>query len=374
MATVKREETSAGPRWRVRYRRPDGTETSKRFNRSGVARDFATKIENDKRTGAYVDQAGPRMTFREMAEVWAPLADHADTSRQTRDRDLRLHVFPVIGAMRLGQVTELELGALQRQLQAKLGPASVQRVWYWVSSVFNAAVRAKKLAVSPAAGMWPKRAQAAELVPLEGGMVEALLAELPAHYRTGAILAARAGLRLGEVFGLTTGRVTWLSREPLIRVERQLITISGRPAYLRLPKGRKVRTVPVGPSVIEPLAAHLAGSARSRAFDEVAEREETGLVFATVNGTPVRRAPIDRSFARAVKRAELPEGTRFHDLRHYYASTLIDAGLSEREIGIRLGHSTATVTAHYGHLLHQADDRTRAAVEAAAAAAQAVAR
>ena len=40
----------------------------------------------------------------------------------------------------------------------------------------------------------------------------------------------------------------------------------------------------------------------------------------------------------------LPKGTRFHDLRHFYASTLIAANLNPKVIQARLGHATITET------------------------------
>ena len=47
----------------------------------------------------------------------------------------------------------------------------------------------------------------------------------------------------------------------------------------------------------------------------------------------------------------LSKGTRFHDLRHFYASTLIAANLNPKVIQARLGHATITETMDtYGHL------------------------
>ena len=40
----------------------------------------------------------------------------------------------------------------------------------------------------------------------------------------------------------------------------------------------------------------------------------------------------------------LPKGTRFHDLRHFYASTLIADNLNPKVIQARLGHATITET------------------------------
>jgi integrase len=73
-----------------------------------------------------------------------------------------------------------------------------------------------------------------------------------------------------------------------------------------------------------------------------------------------------RAFRSAVADAGLPEGTTSHDLRHHYASVLLTAGESVIAVAERLGHENATlVLTTYGHLLPDAGERTRRAVDSA---------
>lgn len=68
----------------------------------------------------------------------------------------------------------------------------------------------------------------------------------------------------------------------------------------------------------------------------------------------------------------LPKGTRFRDLRHFYASTLIAANLNPQVIQARLGHGTITETMDtYGHLFPDAEDLGRGAIDAIFATAPA---
>jgi integrase len=61
----------------------------------------------------------------------------------------------------------------------------------------------------------------------------------------------------------------------------------------------------------------------------------------------------------------LPEGTRFHDLRHFFASSLIAAGLHPKVIQERLGHATMAETMDtYGHLFPDASEHGRGALDA----------
>jgi integrase len=54
----------------------------------------------------------------------------------------------------------------------------------------------------------------------------------------------------------------------------------------------------------------------------------------------------------------------FHDLRHYYASLLIQHGESVKVVQKRLGHKSAVETLDtYSHLWPDSEDRTREAVD-----------
>ena len=60
---------------------------------------------------------------------------------------------------------------------------------------------------------------------------------------------------------------------------------------------------------------------------------------------------VNRYFHPALKDAKLPI-IRFHDLRHTYASLLIEEGENIKYIQLHLGHSTPTVTLNvHAHLM-----------------------
>jgi integrase len=73
---------------------------------------------------------------------------------------------------------------------------------------------------------------------------------------------------------------------------------------------------------------------------------------------------------RAVRTARakvdgLPDGFRYHDLRHYFASLLIASGADVKTVQARLRHASAKTTLDtYGHLWPDRDESTRAAVGA----------
>jgi integrase len=79
---------------------------------------------------------------------------------------------------------------------------------------------------------------------------------------------------------------------------------------------------------------------------------DLNLVFPNEAGQPINHNNmINRYFVKGLEDAEL-ETIRFHDLRHTYASLLIEQGENIKYIQTQLGHSSPTVTLNvYAHLM-----------------------
>jgi integrase len=132
------------------------------------------------------------------------------------------------------------------------------------------------------------------------------------------------GVRKGEALGLTWDRVD--RARGVIRLE---VTKSGH--------RREV-----------PLSAN-ADAVLARRWSEGA----AGYVFGTKNWYAFQTA-----WLAALRRAKV-ENFRFHDLRHTFASWLVQRGRSLKEIQDALGHRTMAMTLRYSHL---APEHLRAAV------------
>ena len=83
------------------------------------------------------------------------------------------------------------------------------------------------------------------------------------------------------------------------------------------------------------------------------------FVFPAENGSlTTHQDHVDRPLHGALKRAGMRR-IRFHDLRHSFASQLVSAGRSLKEVQELLGHESIQVTMRYAHL---APERMRDAV------------
>jgi integrase len=61
--------------------------------------------------------------------------------------------------------------------------------------------------------------------------------------------------------------------------------------------------------------------------------------------------PTETIFARAARKAGLPDGLSLHSLRHSTGTYLTAAGVSDRVVMEILGHSSTRMTLRYQHML-----------------------
>jgi integrase len=353
MAHVERRGSG---RWRARFRGPDGREHSKTFTRRIDAERFLDVQRGQLAQGQWIDPAGARTTVAEYVDDWRRGLTGRATTLEQVDSHLRKHVLPRWGELPLGSITRAQVQEWVIQLAGHLSPTTVEAVYRRFAAVMLAAVEDRLIGISPCRKIDLPEQPHRMIEPLPAVAVAALVEAMPVEARAVVVLAAGSGLRQGECLGLTVDRVDFLRRS--VRVDRQLVTVTGSGPVLGPPKTRaSVRTVPVGRVVIDELAHHLA---------EHPADEATGMIFKNRRGEPYRRNRFAALFSDARAAAGLPSTVRFHDLRHFYASVLIDAGEPSHVIKERLGHASITETHDtYGHLFPSANERTRSALDGA---------
>jgi integrase len=170
------------------------------------------------------------------------------------------------------------------------------------------------------------------------------------------VVAAGAGLRQGEVFGLYVEDVDFLGRR--LRVRQQVKLLHGKPT-IAPPKSGKVREVPLADAVA------VALSERIRAYPP----GDAGLIFTSREHKPMNRTYYNTHIWKPALLEAGVEPSRengMHALRHFFASVLLDAGESIRALADYLGHSDPGFTLRvYTHLMPASEDRALRAVDAA---------
>lgn len=356
MSSIQRH---GAKQWRARWRDPDGRQRSKVFDLKGDAETFLTSIDHKKLVGEYVDPAAGKITVREWLETWRNLqVQHRESTRSQVESYFRLHVYEELGNRQLRSLQRSDVQSWVIGRSQVLAPSSVALVYNHFAAAMKDAVLDQKISRTPCVGIKLPERGVSEIVPPTVQQVEALADSIAGRYRAAVVLAAGAGLRLGEVFGLQLDRLDLPRRT--VKVDQQLLTPSNGPAKLGPVKSRKItsRTIPLADVVVIELAQHL------EKYPPV-----DGFVFTTELDRPVRRGTFQDAWRRA-KRNATDAGTdvsdvRFHDLRHHYASALIRAGCSVKVVQANLGHASATETLDtYSHIWPDDDDRSREAIQA----------
>lgn len=347
----KADDPKRRSRWQARWRDPDGRQRAQVFDRKIDAEQFLSSVEHRKLVGEYIDPNAGKVRFKEYAEDWRKRQVHRPSTQELVESRLRLHVYPALGERQLRSIRPSDIQALVTDRSQHVKPRTVETMYRYLYSVFRDAERDRLIGRSPCDGIKLPKAAKAEIVPPTLEVVDALGESIKDRYRATVVVAAGAGLRLGEVLGLHVDRIDFLRRT--IRVDQQLVTPNAGPITLGPPKTpSSVRTVPIADVVVQELARHL------EQFPAV-----NGYVFTTELDNPVRKSTFQAAWTRANKAAEVK--VRFHDLRHFYASALISAGCSVKAVQHALGHASATETLDtYAHLWPSDEDQTRGAIQA----------
>lgn len=175
---------------------------------------------------------------------------------------------------------------------------------------------------------------------------------------------AGTGMRRGELCGLwwsDIGPVTVDGvggRSADLTVRRSVLELDGGELLVKSTKSRKPRTFMVGGDVLD------AFDVQRRLLGELAAVCEVvlpadGPVFADLRADPTGatpRRPGWLSHRWAALRDRHGMTTRLHDLRHWNATMLIDAGVPITVVAERLGHAqVSTTTDIYAHRVAASD-------------------
>jgi integrase len=172
--------------------------------------------------------------------------------------------------------------------------------------------------------------------------LDTMQAQVPEHYLLFLCLA-RTGLRLGEVLALQWGNVDFHNR--FIEVRQNYVR--GRITRPKNGKTRRVDTSHQLTEVLQRLKSQRKAEKLRRGWEEMPP-----WVFCSENGGCLDKSNLrKRVFYRTLDKAGLRR-VRIHDLRHTYASLLIQQGESLAYIRDQLGHHSIQVTVDiYGHLV-----------------------
>ena len=328
--------------YKVRWADPaTGLERSRTFQRKRDADAFRIDLDNSIQKATYVDPRGGRIRLSEYAASWLEGRPSGEARKRIADNAIRLHITPLIGDFRLNAIETEHVQEWVDKLVLTLSPGSVRNVYEVLAQILASAVNRRLIARSPIVRRGegdPVRLPAMSqgerwLIPEE---VDKLIVCSPDDIRTLTQFLASTGLRIGEALGLEVGSVDVQRRQ--VVVARQRLQNGG----FGPPKTRKSRSVPVPRPTFEALMPLVQG--RGREDD----------LWVSDLGEPLLYRAFRYRWRKTIRAAGLGWEPTAHDLRHYYASRLIQQGVDVVRVSGYLGHATVTKTLNvYGHLIFQ---------------------
>lgn len=371
-----------GRRWRARYVDPDGAERSRSFDRKVDAERFLAEVEHSKIAGSYRDPDAGQITLRKYAAQWLAARGFDAVTCEAVESRVKLHILPALGDKRLA-----ELATRPSLIQAwvsglKLAPTTARKVFTHLNSIMIAALTDELIGRNPCRqGIRLPKVTRRRVIPWTPAQRRAVQGALPPRYRALIDAGCDLGLRQSELFGLSVEEIEFMPGR-MVHVRQQVKVIGGR-LWFAAPKGSKERDVPlVGPTGLA-LSAHIAAyaAAVTLPWHEPGTRRHgkphtATLLFTTPDGRALHRNAFNEHTWRPARDAAGLIDDRVngcHMMRHLFASSLIARGIDPRTVAEYLGHSDggALVLKTYSHLMPDAEDRARKAIEDALAASSA---
>jgi integrase len=262
----------------------------------------------------------------------------------------RVHIGPRLGRIKLKNLTPTHVRALYREkLDSDLSPRTVNYIHVTLSKALKDAVSDGLIPRNAASAVKAPKPAKKEISPLSCDQARAFLeAARGDRFEAAYVLALHCGLREGEMLGLKWTDVDL--EAGTLQVRRTLS--EARTGYrFEPPKNGKGRSVRLTARAVEALRHHL-----ERQLEEI-ERlgdlyRDQGLVFPSQVGTPMNaKNLIARSFKPLLKHSGLPD-IRFHDLRHTFATLMLQNGEHPKVVQEMLGHASIAITLDtYSHVL-----------------------
>jgi site-specific recombinase XerD len=265
---------------------------------------------------------GEKKTFREMMEKF--LDEHASTKASYKSyKSYVKSLNPFLGNHILTDITPKMINEYKlKRRNDGVKPGSINRELAILKKAFNLALKEWEwVKENPASKVSMEEENNKRDRWLADDEEERLLEACSPRLRELVIFALNTGMRLSEILALT-----WRG----VDLFRKTITVFKS-------KNKEMRTLPMNQTIFEML--------KSRAK---VKSIKTDLVFYNKNHAQIDKCFVSLSFHNTAKKAKV-EDFRFHDLRHTFATRLVQSGKDLYKIQRLLGHKTPSMTQRYAH-------------------------
>jgi integrase len=302
-------------------------QVSTKTNNKKLAENIYAKAKIQIAEGKWFEIEARLHTFDEMMERF--MKEHApkrEPTTQKRYSSILKHLSAFFDSLTLAEITPKVITAYMENRYAEGASIATRnrefamlskalnlawKQWEWCRE--NPCSRIQKESENNKVDRWLLPEEEVRLLKESEVYLNGQLAEI-------ITVALHTGMRQGEIMNLK-----WSN----IDISRKVISVSKT-------KNKDPKVIPLNETVYEIFLKKCKVISLS------------GYVFATGNGTGVRTRNMLREFYKALKKAGITT-FRFHDLRHTFATRLVQAGVDLYSVAKLLGHRDITTTQRYAH-------------------------
>lgn len=333
------------------------------------------RVQTEKDDGIYIDPV--KITVGQWADIWLKeyLGEVKETTREQYLYQIEVHIKPHLGAVKLSAVTPPMIqhmyntvmkprkigikgkdGKMVKKSFRGISAKSVKNLHGVCHRMFAQAVMLQYIHANPCDPCKLPRCEKVDIRPITEEYFKPFLDAIKKDpYGDLFFVDVFTGMRQGEIIGLTWDCVNFISGT--ITVKHQLQQIrhrGGGSEYKFAPtKNDKIRVLQPAPDVMKALQRVKSKQAEWKLAAGETWNNEDNLVFTDELGNHLIDNTVLKHFKRIVTMIGIPN-TRFHDLRHTYATNALKMGDSIKVVSENLGHSTVAFTLNvYGHVTPQ---------------------
>jgi integrase len=320
----------------------------------------AARLELEAARGEWTSPMAGRTTFADyVATYYWPTTEHLEVSTRTAYQYyLDKHFTPRFGKLPMRRISPTMIQAwVNDATRDGLSARSAVKYHALLHKIFARAVVDRVIPVNPASHTALPKVITKPKQIITAEQFEAILANIPARYRTLVLLAIETGLRWGEIIALRPCDIDLKTCK--VTVRRTIGEVAkkhsptGERCYVKdYPKNDEQRQLQIDPATVTLLREHIQSY----------EVEDDGLLFTSKAGTALSRNNFRTKFwSPAGKTAKVEQKVTFHNLRAAHASWLLAGGADIIVVQERLGHRRITTTQQYTGTLPDSGDRALAA-------------
>lgn len=389
MAVRKRSwKTASGEThsaWVVSYRDAEKKQRQKTFKRERDADAWEAQTKVDVKKGLHRPDS-TSITIKEAGALWIERAKGDELEPgviENYERALRLHIEPILappkapgrwdgqfGDVKLSQLTGPMCERFKRELVKRnahdrfgkpienrtISRVTARIMFEHFKAILKEAQALGLLAFNPAQAVSIKSKER-DQIPLRIGVeipdrpdIKAILAASTGVWHQLFLVAAFTGMRSSELRALS-----W----PSVDLDRHIIRVWQRAdKQCRVGKcktGAAYRDIHIPHVVVDELRRWKVSCPTSR--QDLVFPSETGTILWHTNIVQFAWSPLQKRIG--MKRLDGKHKYKFHALRHFYASLMIDRGITPKRLQAMLGHAKiATTMDTYGHLFPANRDET----------------